>query len=116
MSDQIPLDPEGRADVKEDGLRVVRSDLAYVRLMIVNAVFYGAPEAGDRGWVLIDAGIMGSANAIAGAAEKRFGQDARPAAIVMTHGHCDHVGARNARGAVGCPGVRPRAGAAVPRW
>ena len=27
------------------------------------------------------------------AAAERFGADARPAAIIMTHGHCDHVGA-----------------------
>src|SRR5690606_12734892 len=44
-------------------------------------------------WVLIDAGVVGSAAAIRRAAVARFGEHARPAAIVMTHGHFDHVGA-----------------------
>lgn len=93
MPDQIPMNSDGRADVKEGSVHVGRADLAYVRLAIVNVVLYGPDEAGDRGWVLIDAGIMGSAGAIARAASERFGEDARPAAIVMTHGHFDHVGA-----------------------
>jgi glyoxylase-like metal-dependent hydrolase (beta-lactamase superfamily II) len=68
-------------------------DLAYVRHVMVNVYFYGRPGAGDRQWVLIDAGLPGSAAAIASAAADRFGPDARPAAIVLTHGHFDHVGA-----------------------
>jgi glyoxylase-like metal-dependent hydrolase (beta-lactamase superfamily II) len=38
-------------------------------------------------------GLFGSAAKIARAAAARFGPDARPAAIVLTHGHFDHVGA-----------------------
>ena len=80
-------DPHGSA------AQAVTADLAYLRVMIVNVLFYGEPGAGDRSWVLIDAGLKGSADAIARAAEERFGAGARPSAIVLTHGHFDHVGA-----------------------
>jgi len=93
MSNQIPLDASAQADHVENGLHIVGPDLAFVRLTIVNAVLYGTPEAGDRGWVLIDAGIPGSGEAITQAAAKRFGHAILPKAIVLTHGHFDHVGA-----------------------
>lgn len=74
----------------------VLGDLAYLRTVMVNLYFVGPPGAGDRGWVLIDAGMAGLADAIALAAERRFGPGSRPGAIVLTHGHFDHVGALEA--------------------
>jgi glyoxylase-like metal-dependent hydrolase (beta-lactamase superfamily II) len=71
----------------------VVDELAYLRTSIVNVYFYGPPGAGDRGWVLIDAGMYGSSRSIVDAAARRFGRGARPAAIILTHGHFDHVGA-----------------------
>lgn len=72
----------------------VSPDLGCLRIVMVNVYFYGAPDAGDRAWVLIDAGLPGpgSAQRIIAAAAERYGEDARPAAIVLTHGHPDHVG------------------------
>ncbi|HEX6644754.1 MAG TPA: MBL fold metallo-hydrolase [Gemmatimonadales bacterium] len=75
------------------GMRSVRADLAYQRHLLVNVIFSGPPGAGDRGWTLVDAGLFGSAGRIIRGAEERFGRNARPAAIILTHGHFDHVGA-----------------------
>jgi glyoxylase-like metal-dependent hydrolase (beta-lactamase superfamily II) len=71
----------------------IAADVAYSRVVMVNVVFIGEPTAGDRGWVLVDAGLPGTEGMIRAAAEKRFGEEARPSAIVLTHGHFDHVGA-----------------------
>jgi glyoxylase-like metal-dependent hydrolase (beta-lactamase superfamily II) len=73
--------------------RPLRDDLAYIRTGIVNLYLVGPEGAGDRGWVLVDAGLIGSIGAIERAAARRFGEGARPSAIVLTHGHFDHVGA-----------------------
>ncbi len=92
MSVQIPLGPESRASITNmgDGLSSVADDIAYQRLSIVNCVFHG--ERGARDWVLIDTGLATSANSIKAHAARRFGAGARPTAIILTHGHFDHVG------------------------
>jgi glyoxylase-like metal-dependent hydrolase (beta-lactamase superfamily II) len=95
MKTQIPLDPSSVADLpnqSDDSTHEIAPDLAYQRLAMVNVVFYGVAGAGDRQWVLIDAGVMGFTGRIEAAAEERFGVGSRPAAIVMTHGHFDHIG------------------------
>jgi glyoxylase-like metal-dependent hydrolase (beta-lactamase superfamily II) len=95
---QVPLNEKARADTnpvaadRDDGTLQIALDLAYRRLAIVNVVFFGHPGAQDRDWVLIDTGVFGTAGLIRSAAAERFGPHSRPAAIVLTHGHFDHVG------------------------
>lgn len=77
---------------RDDSTRQIADDIAYRQLILVNVVFFGLPHAGDGKWVLIDAGLPGSAADIRSTAEARFGGRGRPAAIILTHGHFDHVG------------------------
>jgi glyoxylase-like metal-dependent hydrolase (beta-lactamase superfamily II) len=77
---------------RNDSTRQIVADVAYRQLAIVNVIFVGFENAGDGNWVLVDAGIPGSAGAIRSAAKARFGGNGRPACIIMTHGHFDHVG------------------------
>jgi glyoxylase-like metal-dependent hydrolase (beta-lactamase superfamily II) len=67
----------------------VTPDLTRLRFLFVNLYLWGTPQS----WVLIDAGLQGCMSAILDAAEKRFGKGVPPRAIVLTHGHFDHVGA-----------------------
>lgn len=47
-------------------------------------------------WVLVDAGLRGFARTITEAATEFTGSSAPPAAIVLTHGHFDHIGSLEA--------------------
>ena len=95
MAQQIPIDGDAVVALAEApegaGVHAILPDLAYRRLAIANVVLVGAPGAAD--WVLVDAGLPMTAGLIRAAAAQRFGAGARPRAIVMTHGHFDHVGA-----------------------
>lgn len=70
----------------------VMPDILCLPVQIVNVCFVGHPDS-PNGWVLIDAGMPHSADEIIETAEQHFGRDCRPNAILLTHGHFDHVGA-----------------------
>lgn len=69
----------------------VTNDVAGLKLLFVNVFFVGKPKPGAD-WVLIDAGVSGMAGRIAEKAAHLFGENNPPKAIVLTHGHFDHVG------------------------
>jgi glyoxylase-like metal-dependent hydrolase (beta-lactamase superfamily II) len=72
-------------------LQEIADGVSGLRILIVN-VF---AVVGDAGWVLIDAGLTGSAGRITRWAETQVA-DTPPSAIVLTHAHFDHVGALDA--------------------
>ena len=63
---------------------VYRINTAYV-----NAYILGEPGGS---WILVDTGMPFSADQIKQAVDDLYGVQARPAAIVLTHGHFDHAG------------------------
>lgn len=71
------------------GVEVLPDVYCYTN-QIVNVVMLGDPAGGP--WVLVDAGMPSSGKEIISVAKERFGTDRPPAAIVLTHGHFDHVG------------------------
>jgi glyoxylase-like metal-dependent hydrolase (beta-lactamase superfamily II) len=68
----------------------VLPDIYCHTVQIVNICLVGDPNCKE--FVLVDAGMPESANEIISVAEERFGTNRRPKAIILTHGHFDHVG------------------------
>src|SRR5689334_22450318 len=83
MQDQLQTAPGFHDHDEEGGAAAIAADIAYLRSSIVNVVLVGPPDAGDRGWVLVDAGMPLSKSSIVEAAEARFGPHARPSAIIL---------------------------------
>ena len=69
----------------------VLPDLFCYTVQIVNICLVGYPDT--KGFVLVDTGMPESAQKIISVTEERFGKNSRPKAIILTHGHFDHVGA-----------------------
>jgi glyoxylase-like metal-dependent hydrolase (beta-lactamase superfamily II) len=67
----------------------IAAGVARLRFTIANVYFV---DSRGSQWALVDSGAPGSHDAIRRAAEARYGPGARPAAILLTHGHSDHAG------------------------
>ena len=63
-------------------------DVLRVRTILVNLYIIRTRTS----WVLVDAGLRGHAQSIAAAARAFTGTSSPPSAIVLTHGHFDHIG------------------------
>ncbi len=72
------------------GLSVLPDIYCYTN-KVVNLFLIGNPSESAE-FVLIDAGMPKSAEEILEVAEDRFGKQSCPKAIILTHGHFDHVG------------------------
>jgi glyoxylase-like metal-dependent hydrolase (beta-lactamase superfamily II) len=70
-------------------LEEITPGVARLRTLIANMYLVGTPGGP---WVMVDTGTPGNVSLIREAAEQRFGRDARPSAILLTHGHWDHAG------------------------
>jgi glyoxylase-like metal-dependent hydrolase (beta-lactamase superfamily II) len=67
----------------------IAAGVTCLRLGVSNVYFVGKS---GKTWVLVDTGTRGSALKIRAAAQSLYGPAARPAAILLTHGHADHAG------------------------
>ena len=119
MSEHIPLTPEAIADLPhpDDGTHEIASDLAYVRLAMVNIVFFGKParrrppmgahRCGHAGYGGQDRARRGRTiwGRRAAGGDRH---DARPFRSCGLSGE--------ARGEMGCAGLRARFGASVSQW
>jgi glyoxylase-like metal-dependent hydrolase (beta-lactamase superfamily II) len=55
--------------------------------------FYIIKDEASGAWALVDAGLKWSAPKIKSLAKDLFGEGSKPSAIILTHGHFDHIGA-----------------------
>src|SRR4051812_28959750 len=74
MAQQVPIDKDAELiGDQDDGVTEIVPDVAYRRLAIVNVVYVGTPAPDSDGWVLVDAGVGGTAELILSGGESRFG-------------------------------------------
>ena len=72
------------------GIEILPDVYSYT-IQIVNICLVGHPNSNE--FVLVDAGMPHSSDEIISVIEERFGRNKKPSAIILTHGHFDHVGA-----------------------
>lgn len=71
----------------------ITHDILLLKFKIVNLYIVGEPKGKESKWMLVDTGLAHSSKAILEEAHRLYGEDCPPQAIILTHGHFDHVGA-----------------------
>lgn len=66
----------------------IADGIRHLKIVFVNAYFVDTND----GWVLVDTGLPLNGWRIKAYAETLYGANAKPAAIILTHGHFDHAG------------------------
>lgn len=69
----------------------VTPDILVLQFRVVNAYIVSYLENNSDKWVLVDTGLENSAEFIIKCAIKKFGENSKPEAMILTHGHFDHV-------------------------
>lgn len=67
----------------------VLPDIIMLDFTIVKAYLVGSNQ---EGWVLVDTGLENSSDKILQTVDEYIGKNSRPEAIILTHGHFDHIG------------------------
>lgn len=83
---------ERDTDTHGGALTRVVPGVAYMTAVFANLYFVDAGGDAPGAWALVDTGLAHFAGRVRGAAEERYGKGARPASIILTHGHFDHAG------------------------
>ncbi len=73
-------------------LTPVASGVAYMTAVFANLYFVDAGGDAPGAWALVDTGLAHFAGRVRSAALEKYGAGARPASIILTHGHFDHAG------------------------
>jgi glyoxylase-like metal-dependent hydrolase (beta-lactamase superfamily II) len=79
--------------IEDNSAFVVAPGVTGLKILFANVYMVSENDSPNSPWVLIDAGLVNSNTRIMKVAERLFSYQSKPTAIILTHGHFDHVGA-----------------------